>query len=203
MNEHYFQKKSKQTIGLIGYVLGLIILATSIFFIFADSANWTTYAMMGCLGLIVNFLGDIVLSSNARTDLMLRIMKRQEALYRQFGKNQAPNFPSDPLGILKNMMGNKKDDDQKKPGFTGMSISMDEDGMKLSGDAPPPELLEVLKKITGALRDAIEKDTGKSLDNMTVDELQAELDKAIKNEDYDRAGVLRDELKRRKSGDGE
>jgi hypothetical protein len=202
MNEHYFQKKSKQTVGLIGYILGLVILTVSVYFIFADSAQWTTYVMMGCLGIIVTYLGDIVLSSNARTDLMLRIMKRQEALYRQFGRSQAPSFPSDPLGILKNMMG-KKEDDQKKPGFTGMSISMDEEGMKLSGDAPPPELLDVLKKITGALRDAIEKDTGKPLEKMTVDELQTELDKAIKNEDYDRAGVLRDEINRRKSEDGE
>lgn len=202
MNEHYFQKKSKQTLGLIGYLLGVAIFVGAIIAIFIDSTQWTTYTMMGCLGLVVFFLADIILSSNARTDLMLRIMKRQEALFRQAQKNKAPDIPQDPLGFFKDMMKSKLDQENSRPPhIKGMSISMDDEGMKIEGDTPPPELLEVLKKITGALRDAIEKDTGKPLDSMSLDELQAELDKAIKKEDYQRAGVLRDEINRRELDD--
>jgi len=203
MNEHYFQKKSKQTLGIIGYLLGIAIFVGAIIAVISDTAQWTTYTMMGCLGLVVFFLSEIVLSSNARTDLLLRIMKRQEELFRQAQKNKAPDIPTDPLEFLKDMMNKKGQKKSSGPDVKGMSISMNDDGMKIEGDEPPQEIIEVLKKITGALRGAIEQELGKNLDKMSVDELQRELDKAIKKEDYKRASVLRDEINKRESDDNE
>lgn len=196
MNEHYFQKKFKQILGMIGYVMGICIFALSIIGIVNDLNKWTTFATIGTLGLILSYLSDIILSSNARTELMLRIMKRQEVLFRRMNQPNESEILSDPLGLLKNIFGNR--DNNENLSIKEMKISLDENGkMKIKGDEPPEEMMEVLKKITEAMKNAFEQEVGKSLEDMSNDELQEELKKCIKQEDYQKAGMLRDEIKKR------
>lgn len=198
MNEHYFQKKIKQYTSIVGYLIGVAIAIFSIIKLFSDFDNWIQYATIGTLGLILSYLADIIMSSNARTELLMRIMKRQEVLFRKI--NQSQNQPSipDPLNLIKNLFGNKGDNKNDGSSIKGMSITLNEDGkVKIKGEEPPEELLNILQKVTGAMKEAFEAQQGKAITEMSIDELKEQLDKSIKQEDYTTAGMLRDEIKKR------
>jgi KaiC/GvpD/RAD55 family RecA-like ATPase len=105
-----------------------------------------------------------------------------------------------PLDLLRKLKTKRDDDDD----FIGkaISISMNPDGdMKINGEKPPEELLDILNKISEKLKNAFEEDAGKSMNEMSTEELNEKLDEAIKKEDYNRASLIRDEISKRNSDD--
>jgi cysteinyl-tRNA synthetase len=199
MSENNSKTKFRKIIGIVGYVLGIIIFLISIVNIITDFKNWSSYAILATMGLIVAYLADIVNSSNDKTELLLRIMKRQENLFRLVNKLNNDTPPFNPLSLLKDIMGSSNENNDN-PNVSAIKVNFDENGeMKIEGDGAPKEIFEVLQKITSAVKDSIEKDTGKPIENMSIEELQKELDKCILQEDYKKAGVIRDELNKRES----
>lgn len=171
MNEHYFQRGAKQIIGLLGYIGGMILLVYSIYL--GIKTKSLSHINLSAVGLVVFYLSDIMLSSYARMELLLRIIKRQEALHRQSLQTKVPQQPQDPQGFAEANQGMK---------------------FKIS----PEDLINSFNELGIEIQKAIEAEQkGKKIDDLSIDELQKMMDESIKKEDYERATYIRNIINNR------
>lgn len=100
----------------------------------------------------------------------------------------APNFGSSLSDLL-----SKQDFDEAKVRI----IAKDEDGNihNFDGNLNDKDFMQGAKD---KLREIFEKDHNKTLKSMSLSELETELEKAITNEDFEGASVIRDEISSRK-----
>lgn len=172
MNEHYFQKGAKQILGLAGYIGGIILLVISVYL--GIKSKSFDHINLTATGLVIFYLADMMLSSYARMDLLLRIIKRQEALHRQSLQQKAPPQPQDPQAFA------------QAAGFKFVS---------------PEDLIKSFNELGIEIQKAIDAEQkGKTVDDLSIDELQEMMDEAIKKEDYEKATYIRNIIHKRESG---
>lgn len=119
----------------------------------------------------------------------------------QSSVNSSPVFPFGSFGGMMDMSNfgsslsdllNKEDFDEAKVRI----IAKDEEGNihNFDGDLNDKEFMQGAKE---KLREIFEKGHNKTLKSMTLGELHKELEIAIKNEDFEGASVIRDEISSR------
>lgn len=170
MNEHYFQRAAKQILGLAGYIGGIILLVISLYL--GIKTKSFDHINLTATGLVIFYLADMMLSSYARMELLLRIIKRQEAIHRQSLQNKAPAQPQDPQGFA-----------QAAAAFKFVS---------------PEDLIKSFNELGMEIQKAIEAEQkGKAIADLSLDELQEMMDEAIKKEDYEKATYIRNVMENR------
>ena len=170
MNEHFFQAGAKKLLGLVGYISGLVGIVSGIYLAIKHSDAWLDYIPLIASGFIVFYLADLMQSSHNRMEMLLRIIKRQEALLRQVLVNGAKQNqpPPIPPGQMKN--------------FKFIS---------------PEDLVKTFNELGSEIQKALDEQEIKSFDDLSVDELKKMRDEALEEEDYDKAAFLRDIIDKR------
>jgi hypothetical protein len=169
MNEHYFQRGAKQVLGLLGYIGGIILLVYSVYL--AIKTKSLEHISLSAISLGIFYLSDIMLSSYARMELLLRIIKRQEVLHRQ---SLTPEIKQhqDPESIAR------------------------AEAFRLS--VSPEDLIKSFNELGLEIQKAIEQEQeGKTIKDLSIDELEEMIDEAIKKEDYERATYIRNVIEKR------
>ena|GEM_PF-2042565 len=173
MNEHYFQRRTKQIMGLLGYIGGIVILVYSIYL--GITTESLAHINLSATGIVVFYLADIMLSSYARMELLLRIIKRQETLHRQSLQNRAPMPPTPELS----------DNSQEN--------------LAMKFNISPEDLIKSFNELGLEIQKAIEAEQeGKTIDDVSLEELQDMMSEAIKKEDYEKASYIRNVIDKRK-----
>ncbi|MDG1949488.1 MAG: UvrB/UvrC motif-containing protein [bacterium] len=172
MNEHYFQKGAKQILGLAGYIGGIILLVISAYL--GITTKSFDHINLTATGLVLFYLADMMLSSYARMELLLRIIKRQEALHRQSMTQRAPQQPQDPQAFA------------QAQGFKFVSSE---------------DLINSFNELGIEIQRAIDAEQkGKTINDLSIEELQKMMDEAIKKEDYEKATYIRNVMEQRENG---
>jgi len=183
MNEHYFQRGAKQILGLLGYIGGIVLLVYSVYL--GISTKSLAHVNLSATGLVIFYLADMMLSSYARMELLLRIIKRQEALHRQSLQTRVPAQPQDPQSFA-----------QENPGAANLA------GMKFN--ISPEDLIKSFNELGLEIQKAIEAEQkGKTIEDLSLEELQEMMDDAIKQEDYEKATYIRNVMDKRNDPPGD
>lgn len=175
MNEQLYQSGAKKIIGLVGYISGIVAITAGSYLAITNKSTWMDYIPLIASGFIVFFLADMMQSSHNRMEMLMRIIKRQEALLRQVlahgaKQNQPPPMPEN----IKN--------------FKIIS---------------PEDLIKTFNELGAEIQKALDEQENKSFDDLTIDELNKMMDEALENEDYNKAAFLRDIIDRRQNDEGQ
>lgn len=135
MNEQLFQAGAKKILGLIGYISGLIAITIGTYLIISNHQTWLDYVPLITCGFVVLYLADIMQASHNKMDMLLRIIKHQEFLFKQILSPEKPKTPPQthnvtfmtPEELIKtfNILGDefqKIIDEQEKNSFNNLSI---------------------------------------------------------------------------------
>lgn len=135
MNEQFFQASAKKILGLIGYVSGLIAITIGTYLIISNHQTWLDYVPLITCGFVVLYLADIMQASHNKMDMLLRIIKHQEYLFKQTLSSEKTQTPPkthnvtfmtpEELVNTFNVLGKefqKIIDDQEKQSFDKLSI---------------------------------------------------------------------------------
>jgi len=148
--------------------------------------------VLGALGTLLTLMVSIALSIGETVMIFGQIMEQQVQIQREMremAKSASPR-PGNINSILSNLLPGMTDEN------TSISITDLNTGEKANPDDFPIDLEAVrnmMKGNTPGKKTA--KNEMKQLDNMNLEQLEKELSKAIKKDDYERAGKINQAIK--------
>lgn len=180
MNNHFLNSSATKIISTLGYIIGFLLFIFSIVMLFIDFASWFQYTVTGSLGLGIFMISNITIAHHENTELILRIIKRQEELFKE-----SKLLSKNPLDLLSG-------------GLTlGVTPSSKVDNKRAE------DIANMIKEtMENAINETPKKKTN-DLEKLSVKELKKLKDEHIASEDYEKADRVIDEINKRKEKDDE
>jgi hypothetical protein len=173
------------------FLAAAIALNSFIAAFFVQQPLW--YILIGIAALILVYCIDFARISFLNTSLTWRILKRQELFAEKFSQANPEQEKQEALKSLLNKLKNRGSDSDVR----AATVSIDKDGIEISGDDMPENIMEFFEQLGASIKKSLESELGKNIDDMSVEELKEQKAKAIEKEDYEKARFFQQKIAER------